>query len=103
MARLVVAMASSASNGATASSNWEGSTLVDFIVNGVPMGNVTPAPNTPIDIPGVAAVILNEQTPSGDGISRSGLVVNMIHVRVGGLFPGDIIIASAQSDVTFSR
>src|SRR2546428_790503 len=64
---LVVAMCASFGDGTTASSNAEGSTLLNLTVNGVFMGDVTPAPNTTIAIPGVGSVILNEQTTGGDG------------------------------------
>lgn len=106
-AKAVVAVASSASNGAAATSNAEGSTLVDLIVNGVAMGVVTPAPNTKIDIPGVGTLILNEQYPSGTGVSDSALTVNAIHLMLKdaltGATSGDIVVGSAQSAVGFVR
>lgn len=101
-ARLVVAMSSSAGDGTTATSNAEGSTLIDLTVNGVFMGDVTPAPNTTIEIPGVATVILNEQISSGDGVRTTALTVNMIHVVLNGAASGEIIVASAHSDVDFT-
>lgn len=101
-AKLVVAMSSSAGDGTTATSNAEGSTLIDLAVNGVPMGDVTPAPNTRVEIPGVATVILNEQISSGDGVLTTALTVNMIHVVLNGALQGDIVVASAHSDVNFA-
>lgn len=101
-ARLVVAMASSTANGSTATSNAEGSTLVGLTVNGTALGDITPAPNTTIPIPGVGSVILNEQLPSGDGVHSTALTVNMIHVVLNGTLNGDIIVASAHSDVNFA-
>lgn len=101
-AKLVVAMASSTVNGSTASSNAEGSTLVGLTVNGISLGDITPAPNTKIDIPGVGSVILNEQVLGGDGVQTTALTVNMIHVVLNGALPGDIIVASAHSDVNFA-
>lgn len=101
-AKLVVAMSSSTGDGNTATSEAEGSTLIDLTVNGVFMGNVTPPPNTKIEIPGVATVILNEQTAGGDGVRTTALTVNMIHVVLTGALTGDIIVASAHSDVSFS-
>lgn len=101
-AKLVVAMASSAANGATATSNAEGSTLVELTVNGVPLGDVSPPPNTRIDILGVGTVFLNEQVFGGDGVHTTALTVNMIHVVLTGAVAGDIIVASAHSDVNFT-
>jgi hypothetical protein len=101
-ARLVVAMASSTANGSTATSNAEGSTLVGLTVNGMTLGDITPAPNTTIPIPGVGSVILNEQIRSGDGVYSTALTVNMIHVVLNGTLNGDIIVASAHSDVNFT-
>ena len=101
-AKLVVAMSSSTANGLTATSNAEGSTLLGLTVNGVFMGDVTPAPNTTIPVPGVGRVILNEQTPGGDGVHTTALTVNMIHVVLNGALNGDIIVASAHSDVNFA-
>ena len=106
-AKAVVAIASSASNGASASSSHAGSTIVDLVVNGVSMGVAEPAPNTVIDVPGVGSVILNEQMPSGDGIQSSGLTVNMIHVvlkdALTGASTGDIVVGSAASIAAYSR
>lgn len=105
----LVAMANSQANGAVATSNAVGSTLVGLVVNGVPLGDVLPAPNTQIDVPGVGSVILNEQTFSGDGVTSSGLNVNLIHVvlmqsGLFGSFPvGDIIVGSAHSAISFQR
>jgi hypothetical protein len=101
-AQLVVAMSSSTANGTTATSNAEGSTLVGLTVNGVPLGDVTPPPNTEIDIPGVARVVLNEQIVGGDGVHTTALTVNMIHVFLMGAVAGDIVVASAHSDVNFT-
>jgi hypothetical protein len=103
-ARLVVAVSSSAADGSTAASNAEGSTLVGLSIGGSPPTDVTPSPNTRISIPG-ATVILNEQIASGDGVRTSALTVNMIHVVLNdpltGVITGDIIVASAHSDVNF--
>ena len=101
-AKLVVAMASSTANGATATSTAEGSTLVGLTVNGLPLGDVSPPPNTTIDVPGVGSVILNQQIPGGDGVHTTALTVNMIHVVLTGAVAGDIIVASAHSDVNFT-
>jgi hypothetical protein len=116
-AEQVVALAASSANGGTAASTTSGSTLLGLVVNGVNFGDVTPAPNTRIDLPGAGYVVLNEQVPTGDGVSSSGLTVNMIHVYqqnllgavldpltgqlVGGTLTttGEIIVGSAASAV----
>jgi hypothetical protein len=103
----VMAVASSAGNGRKASSNAKGSQILGLVVNGVSMGDVTPAPNTNISIPGVGLVILNEQTATGDGVTTTGLLVNMIHVvlkdPLTGATTDDIIVGSAKSGSSFSR
>jgi len=102
-AQLVVAMSGSTANGSTATSTSEGSTLIGLSINGSPPTDVAPSPNTRISIPG-ATVILNEQIASGDGVHTSALTVNMIHVVLNdptGTITGDIIVASAHSDVNF--
>lgn len=105
-ADLVVAMASSASNGETAESNGDGSTFVNLRVNGVAMDE-TVDPNTRISIPGVGEVTLNEQASSGDGVTASGMEVKMIHVQLRdaltGASEGDIVVGSASSTVSFER
>jgi hypothetical protein len=77
---------------------------VGLSIGGSPPTDVTPSPNTRISIPG-ATVILNEQIASGDGVRTSALTVNMIHVVLNdpltGVITGDIIVASAHSDVNF--
>ena len=101
--RIVVAMSSSTADGSTATSTSEGSTLIGLSINGSPPTDVTPPPNTRISLPGVT-VILNEQIASGDGVHTSALTVNMIHVVLNdptGAITGDIIVASAHSDVNF--
>jgi hypothetical protein len=73
------------------------------------------APNTNISLPGVGYVVLNEQIPTGDGVTSSGLTVNLIHVYLQsltgggctllGCLPGvltttgEIIVGSATSSV----
>src|SRR5712691_626133 len=102
-ARIVVAMSSSTADGSTATSTSEGSTLIGLSINGSEPADVTPPPNTRISIPG-GTVILNEQIASGDGVHTSALTVNTIHVVLNdplGTITGDIIVASAHSDVNF--
>ncbi|HEV8510662.1 MAG TPA: choice-of-anchor P family protein, partial [Gemmatimonadales bacterium] len=76
----------------------------NLVVNGVELSD--PAPNTLMDLPGVGYVVLNEQIPTGDGIT-----VNMIHVVlqqpvlgalgvvIGYQTTGNIIVGSASSSV----
>src|SRR5437016_7718604 len=95
----VVAMASSTID----NSNAEGSSLANLVVNGTQVSD--PAPNTRMDLPGVGYVVFNEQIPTGDGVTSSGITVNMIHVVLQqlGLFgyetTGEIIVGSASSGV----
>jgi hypothetical protein len=104
-ARLVIAMASSTADGSTAASTSAGSTLIGLSINGSPPTDVTPSPNTKISIPG-GTVILNEQIASGDGVRTSALTVNMIHVMLNdpltGQITGNVVVASAHSDVNFA-
>ena len=99
----IVAMASSTVDGGGANSNAEGSSLANLVVNGVQVSD--PAPNTRMDLPGVGYVVFNEQIPTGDGVTSSGMTVNMIHVvlQQPGLFgyetTGEIIVGSASSGV----
>jgi len=100
----VLAFASSAVENGTASSNAEGSQLANLVVNGVTMPTDV-APNTRISLPGVGYVVLNEQTVRGDGVSASGMTVNMIHVvlqdALTGVTTGEIVVGSATSSVGF--
>src|SRR6266853_3556131 len=103
-AEAVVAMSSSTADGSTATSTGEGSTLIGLSINGSPPVDVTPSANTQIAIPG-GTLTLNEQILEGDGVHTSALTVNMIHVVINdpltGTITGDIIVASAHSDVNF--
>jgi hypothetical protein len=114
----VVATVSSTRTASGAVSNANGSTITDLAIAGVGSlsGDAPVAPNTNISLPGVGYVVLNEQIPSGDGVTSSGLTVNMIHVYLqsltgGGCVPllgclpgtltttGEIIVGSASSAV----
>jgi hypothetical protein len=58
--------------------------------------DVNPAPNTTINLPGVATLILNEQIPTG-GPGDYSLTVNAIHLKLGPVLgSGDIIIAQSR-------
>jgi len=110
----VVALASSWVDGGVAGSDAEGSQLANLVVNGIAITSDV-APNTRVDLPGVGYAVLNEQTLTGDGVTSSGITVNMIHVVLQtvsggacGLFgclpgvpttTGEIIAGSATSSV----
>ena len=116
-AESVIANVASSVTSSGATSNSDGSTFTNLVVAGVPItsGDASVAPNTNISLPGVGYAVLNEQIPSGDGVTSSGLTVNMIHVYLqsvtGGTCvagvctpgtlanTGEIIIGSATSSV----
>jgi hypothetical protein len=100
-ADLIVTDASSTGNGTTATSGAAGSLFVNLVIDSLPAINGTPPPNTVIGVPGVAVVILNEQIPGGNGTTTSSLTVNMIHVILLGGQGGEVVVASAHSDVDF--
>jgi len=97
----VLAVATSYANGVAAASEANGSALVGLVVNDLSYGDVPPAPNTRVNLPGVGYVVLNEQIPTGDGVHTTGLMVNMIHVYlidpVLGTLTGEIVVGAAQS------
>ena len=103
-ARQVLGVAASYVNQQAAGSGADGSALLDLVVNGVSLAG-TPPPNTRIDLAGVGYVVLNEQTPTGNGVTTSGISVNMIHVvlrnALTGLTTGEIVVGSATSAVAF--
>jgi len=109
----VVANVMSSAGQSGAFSSADGSTFTNLVIAGVGSlsGDQTVAPNTNIPLPGVGYVLLNEQIPSGDGVTSSGLTVNMIHVFeqvpildllgqiLGYQTVGEIIVGSASSSV----
>ncbi|HEX4560973.1 MAG TPA: choice-of-anchor P family protein [Gemmatimonadales bacterium] len=103
-AQSVTAMAASHRTASGAVSSSTGSTFGDLVVAGsrLATGEGVVAPNTRIALPGVGYVVLNEQIASGDGVTSSGLTVNMIHVYLqnplGGA-AGEIVVGSATSSV----
>lgn len=113
-ADVVTAMASSYRTASGAASDANGSGFVNLVVNGVALATDV-APNTRIGLPGVGYVVLNEQKRAGNGVSSSGITVNMIHVYLQtltggtctllGCLPevltttGEIIVGSANSAV----
>jgi uncharacterized repeat protein (TIGR01451 family) len=76
--------------------NGEGSLFTNLVVAGQSIGP-DPDPNTRIDIPGLATVIINEQHPTADG---RGIVVNGLHIiGASPLLRGDLVISHALSGV----
>ncbi len=97
-ADLLVAHANATSNGVTANSSAAGSQFVNLVVAGIPIAVMPPA-NTVIPVPGVGAVILNEQIVGGNGTTTRTLTVNMIRVVLNGLLDGEAIVGSATAEV----
>ena len=115
----VIATVTSTRGASGAASNANGSTFENLVVAGVPVtsGDATVAPNTQRSLSGVGYVVLNEQIPTGDGVTSSGMTVNMIHVYLqsisGGIVDpltgqlvggtatttGEIIVGSATTSV----
>jgi hypothetical protein len=101
----VIANVMSSRTASGAVSNAAGSSATNLVVAGVPVtsGDGPVAPNTNIGLPGVGYVVLNEQIPTGDGVTSSGLTVNMIHVVLQDALTrattGEIIVGSARSFV----
>ncbi len=101
-ADVVTAVATSYFGQFTGGSDATGSGFTNLAVNGVPVTEDV-APNTRVDLPGVGYALLNEQIPTGNGVTSWGMTVNMIHVVFQdflGLTTGEIIIGSATSSVT---
>src|SRR5260370_19382369 len=86
----VIANVMSSRDASGAFSNADGSTFANLGVAGVPVtpGDGPFAPNTNTSLPGVGYVVLNEQIPTGDGVTSSGLTVNLIHVYLQSLTGG---------------
>jgi hypothetical protein len=70
------------------------SQLVNVTLLGLPIS--APTPNVAITLPGGISVLLNEQRRSVSG-NQGSITVNAIHITGPGI---DIVIASAQSDIT---
>jgi hypothetical protein len=102
----VVANVTSSAGQSGALSDAAGSTFTNLTVAGQSFsGDQAVAPNTNVSLPGVGYVVLNEQIPTGDGVTSSGLTVNMIHVYLQNFVAGiptpagEIIVGSATSSV----
>ncbi len=104
-AKQLIAAATSSRSVTGAASNANGSTFEDLVVAGSPVtvGDAAVAPNTQLALPGVGYVVLNEQIVSGDGVTTTGITVNMIHVvlqdALTGAKTGEIVVGSATSSV----
>ena len=89
-----------ANSDCTKAPNGDGSLFTNLRIAGqaVPLGPLgVPEPNTRIEIPGVATVIVNEQNPTADG---RGIVVNGLHIiGASPLLRGDLVISHAVSGV----
>lgn len=80
--------------------------LSNLQIAGHSYGDLEPAPNHVIEVPGVARITLNEQLPGGDNITFSSLRVHLMRVEI--LNPidpsqvdGEIIVSSAYSALQF--
>lgn len=81
-------------NGSTASSSGDAQ-FASLTVAGQQIVNANP--NTVISLPLGIAVIINEQTSSGDGGNTAQTTVNALHVTAPGV---DIVVGSSHSDIT---
>src|SRR5947199_8989487 len=89
----VVANVMSSAGESGAFSNADGSTFTNLTVAGQSLsGDQAVAPNTNVSLPGVGYVLLNEQIPTGDGVTSSRLTVNMIDVYLESLTGGGCTI-----------
>src|SRR5437763_10426769 len=78
-------------------SDAAGSTFTNLTVAGQSFsGDQAVAPNTNVSLPGVGYVVLNEQIPTGDGVTSSGMTVNMVHVYLQRLMGGPVAALSGQ-------
>jgi len=98
-------VATSTSDGATAS-NASAGTYQSYSINNGPT-QMNPAPNTRVDVPGIGFAIVNEQIPTGNATTTTGLTVIGfdLHVVTGtAAIPAgtDVVIASATSGVACS-
>lgn len=60
-----------------------------------------PTANTTLTIPGVAVLILNEQTTGGDGVTSASMTANALHLTLTnvGVITGEVIIGHAAVGV----
>ena len=81
-------------NGSTASTSGD-TQFVSLTVAGQQIVNANP--NLAISLPGGIAVIVNEQTSSGDGQGTAQTTVNALHITAPGV---DVVVGSSHSDIT---
>ena len=81
-------------NGSTASTSGD-TQFVSLTVAGQQIVNANP--NTAISLPGGIAVIINEQTSSGNGGNTAQTTVNAVHITARG---ADLVVGSSHSDIT---
>ena len=93
----VVANVMSSAGQSGAFSDAAGSTFTNLTVAGQSFsGDQAVAPNTNVSLPGVGYVVLNEQIPTGDGVTSSGMTVNMIHVYLQSIMGGTVDALTGQ-------
>lgn len=77
---------------------------VALSVTGNPLLNIptNPAPNTTLDLLGLATLVLNERNVSGDGVNERGVSINAIHltVNVVNLITADVIVAHSEAAIS---
>jgi hypothetical protein len=81
-------------SGSTASTTGDAQ-FVTLTIAGQQIVNANP--NLAISLPGGIAVIVNEQTSSGDGGNAAQTTVNALHITAPGV---DIVVGSSHSDIT---
>jgi len=87
----VVANVMSSAGQSGAFSDAAGSTFTNLTVAGQSFsGDQAVAPNTNV------YVVLNEQIPTGDGVTSSGMTVNMIHVYLQSIMGGTVDALTGQ-------
>ena len=81
-------------NGSTASTSGDAQ-FVTLTIAGQQIVNANP--NLAISLPGGIAVIVNEQTSSGNGGNAAQTTVNALHITAPGV---DVVVGSSHSDIT---
>jgi hypothetical protein len=74
----------------------QGSTEIVELTFGGQTIEVTGAPNQIVTIPGIATLVINEQTMTSSGSYRE-ITVNAVHLTVPGI--AEVILSSAKSDI----
>ena len=81
-------------NGSTASTSGD-TQFATLTIAGQQIVNANP--NLAISLPGGVAVIVNEQTSSGNGGNAAQTTVNALHITAPG---ADVVVGSSHSDIT---